>query len=255
MLQLLRDVIDDRVDPADIWPHGKRFIDALRPEVEPEGLGTAAEAALLRHAHLRAAGGLLVEANLFILALEATEAWIGVDGVRVYPAGPLGAVGAAIPQGCAAVQFSHAEVLADLGAIRGLLHDIRPDMRMILMVSPQPPSATLSDQHALVADTRSKAVLRAAVGEFAQAHPDVDYFPAYEILTNPAARGQWWGPNLRDIAKPDHQAVAHALLAAHGLAEPLSPPPPMQPAPPPAIEEGEEDALVCEELLLEAFRS
>ena len=150
--------------------------------MEPEGLGSVTETALvLRHAHLRAAGGMLVEANLVILALETTEAWIGADGVRAYPVGPLGAVGATAPQGCAPTQFSHAEVLADLGAIRGLLHDIRPDMRMILMVSPQPQAATLSDQHALVESARSKAVLRAAVGEFAQQHPDVDYFPAYEF--------------------------------------------------------------------------
>jgi tetratricopeptide (TPR) repeat protein len=54
---------------------------------------------------------------------------------------------------------------------------------MILSVSPVPFKATYSGQDAIVANTYSKSVLRAAAEEFVEAHDNVDYFPSFEMVT------------------------------------------------------------------------
>ena len=89
-----------------------------------------------------------------------------------------------------------------------------------------------------------------AADEFAATHEDVDYFPSYEIVTNPAARGRFFRPNLREVTPEGVEAVMSCFLAAHGLAN--------QPRPRPAAvaasaSEQAED-VICEEILLEASR-
>lgn len=61
--------------------------------------------------------------------------------------------------------------------------------QVIVTVSPVPLKATFRGLNSLVADTEQKAILRAAVGEFAAAHPDrVTYFPSFEVVKSAHAR-------------------------------------------------------------------
>jgi hypothetical protein len=216
--------------------------------VEPEGLSSRREAVLMRHVHLRKVGGMLTQTSVMIFTLGLAEAWMDRATGRVYPVCPGVIAGEFDPVRHAFVNFSYADVLEDLSRARKLLHDIRADMRLLLTVSPVPLTATASGQHVLAATGYSKAVLRAAAGEFADLHGDVDYFPSYEIVTNPAAKGAWFDDNLRSVRPEGVAAVMSAFLAAHDLAElpavkaAISPP-----------QEGD-DALICEEILLDAFR-
>lgn len=247
LLQLLQDALADRVDPDDIWTRDGRFHDALRPTVEPHGLASVAEAVALRHAHLAAVRGMLAQASHFIFTLGLTEAWAHRDKGRVWPTCPGVVAGAFDDRRHVFTNLRMAEVLADLHDSRALLQQMRPGMRMILTVSPVPLTATASGAHVLAATTRSKAVLRAAADEFAAAHDDVDYFPSYEIVTNPAARGAFFQPNLREVTPQGVATVMSSFLAAYGLAQAAAPQP-MAPV------GDSSDDVVCEEILLEAFR-
>ncbi len=250
LVQLIGDAMAERVDPIDIWAHEGRFYDAMRPTIEPGGFATLDEAMALRLSHLRAVRGLFSETACLIFTLGLTECWSDRDTGRVFPTCPGIVAGSFDPARHVFLNLRHAEVLADLEAARRMLHALNPGMRMVLTVSPVPLTATAAGGHVLAATMRSKAVLRAAADEFAATHEDVDYFPSYEIVTNPAARGRFFRPNLREVTPEGVEAVMSCFLAAHGLA--------IQPRPRPAAvaasaSEQAED-VICEEILLEASR-
>lgn len=250
LVQLLEDALSGRVDGADIWPHDGRFHDAFRPAIEPMGFASAEEALALRRAHLAAVRGLFAGTTHFIFTLGLTECWGDRDTGRVFPTCPGVVAGTFDPARHEFINLRCGEVLADLQRARDLLQRMNPGMRMILTVSPVPLTATASGGHVLTATMRAKAVLRAAADEFAAMHADVDYFPSYEIVTNPAARGRFFQPNLREVTAEGVRTVMACFLAAHGLAtrEPARPAPVL-----PAASDTAED-VICEEILLEAFR-
>ena len=55
--------------------------------------------------------------------------------------------------------------------------------KALLTTSPVVLARTFTADDVIVANAHSKAVLRAVAGEVSAAHPDVDYFPSYEIAT------------------------------------------------------------------------
>lgn len=71
---------------------------------------------------------------------------------------------------------------------------------MILTVSPVPLVATMSGEHVLSATTYSKSVLRVAAQEAMDAYENCWYFPSYEIITGPQARGLYFRDDLREVS-------------------------------------------------------
>lgn len=259
MVELLRDVIDLRVDEALVWERDGRFYDALRPGVEPEGCESVAEVLALREYHLSQVGGMLADADVFVFTLGLTEAWMDTELGRVYAIAPGVIAGEYAPERHVFHNFTYPELIADLAEMRTLLQAIQPDIKMLLTVSPVPLTATASDDHVLSATTWSKSTLRAAAGAFSDAHEDVDYFPSYEIVTTWAAPQDMFEENLRSVRAEGVAQVMGIFLGAHGF-EPASEveTPEAAPGDAPIEEQGEdeqdEDAeLICEDLLLEAF--
>ena len=85
---------------------------------------------------------------------------------------------------------SVADNIAALEELRAIALAARPGIKLIVTVSPVPMDTTFTGVDIFTANLRSKSVLRAAAAEFASAHDDVDYFPAYEIVlgsSRPAA--------------------------------------------------------------------
>lgn len=60
---------------------------------------------------------------------------------------------------------------------------INPDMKFVLTVSPVPLASTFSQEHVLVANQRSKAILHTVAQQFWKENNDVDYFPSYEMVS------------------------------------------------------------------------
>lgn len=114
------------------------------------------------------------------------------------------------------VNFRYGDILDDLEMLCREILALRSglDFRMILTVSPVPLTATASNEHILRASTYSKSVLRAVAGDFCYDHSFADYFPSFELVTNPAAKSEHFEDNLRSV-RPD--AVAKVMTTFERL--------------------------------------
>lgn len=244
MVQLLDEVAAGKADPGHVWTRKDRFHDAFRPGLDPEGLDSADEVLTIRQRHLERLAPMLGEADVFVFTLGLTEAWRCRDTGRIFPSCPGVIAGEFDPDRHEFVNLRYPDLIADLQAMRAALHGFKPGMRILLTVSPVPLTATATGGHVLPATQYSKAALRAAAGDFADAHPDVDYFPAYEIVTNPAAGGRFFADDLRQVTADGVAAVMRSFMGAHGLTVRRADQP----------DRPDPEALICEELLLEAFQ-
>ena len=82
----------------------------------------------------------------------------------------------------------YARCLEDLVATIDVVRARNPGVNILVTTSPVPLSVTFSGRDIAIANTRSKAVLRAVCEEVVGLRERVDYFPSYEIVTlsNPA---------------------------------------------------------------------
>lgn len=112
--------------------------------------------------------------------------------------------------------------LAALDEIRSRLKALNPDIKIVVTVSPVPMRATFSGQDVAIANTLSKSTLRAAADAFAHAHPDVDYFPSYEIVSL-SRRDYAFGADYMHVT---NQIVSHVMSRFMDLYCPSAPPAP-----------------------------
>jgi len=200
-----------------VWSKAERFVDAFRPTVEPNGLGSPEDVRLHREYHLRAVRQMFRQVHVFVFTLGLTEAWMSATTDRVFPVCPGTVAGTFDPTRYRFANFTFDEIYRDFVSFYRKLKAINPSVRIILTISPVPLTATASDEHVLVATTYSKAVLRAVAGQLCRDLADVDYFPSFEIITNPAARGIFYEPNLRTVTDFGVQTVMRAFMSAHGI--------------------------------------
>jgi len=93
--------------------------------------------------------------------------------------------------------LSYDDVIQSLERIHALVRKYgAPDTKILITTSPVPFKATFTGDDALIANTYSKSVQRAACGAFAAAHDDVDYFPSYEIVTLTDRSRAYWTDNI-----------------------------------------------------------
>lgn len=84
------------------------------------------------------------------------------------------------------------ENMANLDEIYLLLRQFcKPAIKVIVTVSPVPMAATFSGRDVTVANTFSKAVLRAVAEEWSLKHENVDYFPSFEMATLSEHKKVW----------------------------------------------------------------
>ena len=209
LVQLFDEAFGSR-HPQDIVfqrPDG-RYVDGLRPYIFPHGFAGPKEVLAARACHLEAVRRVFAECSVFVFTLGLTEAWRAVADGTVFPVAP-GVVSEAVsPPDYEFHNFRYDEVVEDLDDFVGRMSERNPTARVILTVSPVPLTATYTDEHVLVATNHSKAILRAACSAAEARHPAVFYFPAYEIITAPFARGAYYEANLRSITT---QGVDHVM--------------------------------------------
>jgi GSCFA family len=105
-----------------------------------------------------------------------------------------------------------AENWANLEAIHALLSRYgHPDFHIVVTVSPVPLMNTFSTMDIVVANTWAKSLLRAVAQEWAGAHPNVDYFPSYEIVQN-SDRAAVWEADLRHVRSAGVQHIMELFL-------------------------------------------
>lgn len=244
--QLVEEVFGEVKPEPLIWEEGGRFFDAIRPNIEPAGFATRNELIAARRYHLERLRLLFESVDLFVFTMGLTEAWMDRESGRIVPIAPGVIAGSDSIKDYDFVNFTYDEVVADFRkAMRMLNENRKKRMRFILTVSPVPLTATATSNHVLAATTYSKSVLRAAAGFLSDSHANIDYFPSFEIVTNPAARGTFFAGNLRSVRSEGVATVMTSFFSEH----------------PPHKRTGKQfsnhvtsaEDLQCEEALLEAF--
>lgn len=207
LLQLFERAYGDFIPAEPGWqrPDG-RLADPFRPEIEPQGFADAAALEASRQEHLAAVRSLFESVEVFVFTLGLTEAWRSRTDGAVFPIAPGVVAGEMNPECHEWVNFTVAEVIADLERFASRLAAVNPKARLLLTVSPVPLAATYAPQHVLSATTYSKSVLRAAAGELTERLPQCSYFPSYETITGNFNRGAYYDSDLRSVnsAGVDH---------------------------------------------------
>jgi hypothetical protein len=198
----------------DFTEENGRWYDLLRPSVQKQGYASISEARADREYHLLRVRELFENASVFIFTLGLTESWYNARSLHTYPACP-GTVRGSYDPDCHRFQnASCGEVTQDLERLVDALSLINPGLKIILTVSPVPLVATFTRQNVLVASSYSKAVLRAAAGEIEGCHPNVAYFPSFEIISSPASFGQYLSSDLREVNERGVSHVMECFMAA-----------------------------------------
>ena len=230
----------------DIQEVDKRFYDMLRPSVQPDGFQTYDETVDQRHHHIKQTRQVFEEMDVFIFTLGLTECWINSTTNTVYPSAPGTRAGHHDEKSHYFHDCGIDEMKLDFKKFHSNIYKLRnkKDFHILFTVSPVPLTATASEQHVLVANTFSKAKLRALAGELCS-DPNIDYFPSYEIITNPRLHSASYCDNLRNVRPEAVQTVLEHFNSCFDLRPDLNKN--LQPSPPPS------ENLQCEEALLEAF--
>ena len=197
-----------------IWerPDGG-YCDPFRPRIRAQGYPAEAAVHDDRRQHLAAVRQMFRQLDVFVFTLGLTECWISrLDGAA-YPIAPGVAGGRYDPARHVFVNFTVAEVRADLELFVARLRQVNPGARVLLTVSPVSLAATREEQHVLVSTVHSKSILRAAAGEVVAAHSHVEYFPSYEIITGPHAMGDYFAADRRSVTEAGVDHVMRVFMS------------------------------------------
>jgi hypothetical protein len=104
-----------------------------------------------------------------------------------------------------------ADMLEDLHVIRRLLRE-HTRAEIIVTVSPVPLHATFTPLDIRVANTESKARIRAAVSQFVEECPDVHYFHSYEIVTTAERLSDFMLEDGRHVSRPAVDYILQSFL-------------------------------------------
>lgn len=235
LLQLLSRAYGRFEPNEDMWPgENGAFIDPFRPQIQPGGFATIEEFQLDRAQHFSAVRRAFETMDVFIFTLGLTESWESTVDGAVFPVCPGTAGGSFKPDVHMFRNQSVNEIVDDLTAFVDELSSINRTCKVILTVSPVPLVATATDGHVLTATTYSKSVLRVAAEMVAAKYGHVAYFPSYEIITGPQARGRYFAEDLRSMTEAGVERVMglffkHATTSQTPVAAPTDRPDPGEP--------------------------
>ncbi|MEP5728261.1 MAG: GSCFA domain-containing protein [Sulfitobacter sp.] len=191
--------LDGHVGPEPFLTSDGRFVDPMRPMIEPDGFATELEFYTARQATAAAIAQAVKEADIFVFTLGLTECWRDAQTQVEYAACP-GTLGGRFEAGRHVFHnMRFAEVLEETTRAISRMRTINWKLRVLLTVSPVPLTATATGQHVLTATTQSKSILRAVASELTMTLPEVDYFPSYELVTSPAFEGRAFADNKRSV--------------------------------------------------------
>jgi hypothetical protein len=233
-----------------------RWIDLLRPRAVPEGFGSQEEAAADRHYHLSRVKAMVETCRALVFTLGLTETWLNVAGGYSYGLCPGVAGGSFDPAVHRFHNLGFRECVADLDAVAALCRHANPTLRLLLTVSPVMLVATMEARGAIQSSVASKGILRAAADDCVRRFDHVDYFPSFEIITHPLARGRFYAADGREVTQEGVAAVMDVFFNSRmeGVATPAAPrAAEPRAAAPPAEELARLDAIFeaeCDELLL-----
>lgn len=233
----------------DVWVRDGRYFDAFRPGVEPGGFASLIELEAAREHTNYCVRRIFERCQVFVFTFGLTETWRSRKDGAVYPVCPGVEAGAFDGSKYEFVNFSHSEVMKDMGELIMRACRKNPGLKFILTVSPVPLTATASGDHVLAATTYSKATLRSVAGELARGDDAIDYFPSYEIISGAPMRSMFYEPNLRSVNPAGVDLVMRHFFEQHA---PITK---ADPAPHKPAHVLEDEDVICDEGKLEQWVS
>ncbi|WP_396269672.1 GSCFA domain-containing protein [Ideonella sp.] len=153
----------------------------------------------------------IAQADVVVLTLGLSEAWFDRQTELYLNAAPTEHMVAAYPGRFELHVLDVAATAAMLDEIDAILQaHLKLDFKLLITVSPVPLASTFRDQDVLVANTYSKAVLRACVDGFVQQRPHARYFPSYEFVTLSHPELVWRADDFRHV---DTQFVDYLMAS------------------------------------------
>lgn len=160
------------------WTLPEALLDPYRACVAwPDVASARAE----RKAHGTAVREMFRRCSVFIATAGLSEVWRSREDGAVFAQTP--PPSAYDPKRHEVALLSVEENIANLSRFYELARSINPKLQLVLTLSPVPLLGTFFPRSAVLSDSVSKATLRVALDAFCRAHPEVVYFPAYEIVT------------------------------------------------------------------------
>jgi hypothetical protein len=191
------------LDPATKFPEAS-LVDmgpgrCIDPHITPTLEETDRAGTLERRRIMQEVNARIRDCRVVFLTLGLVETWYDEEvGVHVN-ATPTEEMHQRFPDRYSFHVTDYSRNLENLERLHALLGRYgHPEVQMVVTTSPVPLSVSFSGQDVVVANTYSKSTLRAVAQDFAAAHPNVDYFPSYEIVMN-SERSCSWEQDLRHV--------------------------------------------------------
>lgn len=185
----------------DVWEKEGGYVDAFRPQIEPDVFATADEVRESAKSHLQHVRDVFTQCDWLVFTLGLTEGWRSKQDGAVYPVAPGVSGGQFDLDKYEFVNFTAQEVQADLESLVLRLQKVNPNAWVLLTVSPVPLIATYEKRHVWVSTTFSKAALRVAADAVERQFDHVIYFPSFEIITSPTTGGRYYADDLRQVTE------------------------------------------------------
>lgn len=216
LLQLAQRALGQFNPVEDVWTGANgELIDPFRPQIQPGGFPTRAEFDAAREQMFAGVRSILREADVFIFTFGLTEAWVSKQDGAVFPVCPGAAGGEFNARRHVFKNFTVDEIVEDFSAFMKILKRENRRAKVLMTVSPVPLVATArTEESVITATSYSKSVLRVACEQLQTLHKDAHYFPSYEVITGPSARGAYFGPDLREVL-PDGVDHVMSLFMRH----------------------------------------
>ena len=189
--------LEGKYDPKNILSYGSKWFDFTSHGEAAE----TKEALLQQRLEILNIYQNAVKADVILLTLGLVEVWYDTETKQYLNIPPWGHfLGRRFELRVTGYQENRAALDAFVMLVR---EHIRPDLKIILTVSPVPLSHTFSGQDIVIANAYSKAVLRAVAQDIAWGDANIDYFPSYEMVTNADPATVWY---------PDHRHVRREFV-------------------------------------------
>lgn len=216
LLQLYLRSLGEYKPHESYWKIEAKFIDPFRPGLKYPA-SSIEEFSFLSKSHLLATREAFETADVFVYTFGLTEGWINKKDGATYPTCPGTISGTFSDKKYQFKNFTVDEIISDMSVFIEKLRTRNPKVRFILTVSPVPLVATATSNHVLTASTYSKSVLRIAAEELSRNFSNVNYFPAFEIITGPQAPDDFFESDKRNVSSKGVDFVMYALLRQSGL--------------------------------------
>ena len=192
------------------------LVDPFRPHIQEGGFASEDELQADRKIHFGAFRQAIESMSVFVFTLGLTESWMDVRDGSVFPLAP-GVAGGKFDESVFVFHnFGVEGVVTDMQWSIDFIRERNPAARFLITVSPVPLNATAANRHVFVSTTYSKAVLRVAAETICSQNEFCDYFPSFEIITSPYARGSYYAADCREVTEAGVKHVMSTFLRHYG---------------------------------------